>query len=356
MKKVLQLKKLERLLKEGKFSYLEDLLLDISNYRPDFLIHLCWFYIETHKFEKAYQTARKLVILKDTPFNRYTYYIAMDKYNPQELENERKRLKNWFFDPLTKNSYLLYSGFIDLIQKKYTLAAKRFNDCVRSDIEIGYWGKARIFLEKNKREKALIYLKKCLNKAKEFPLILLDIGKLYGEIGKRNKSIYYLYKFNKLHPINKEGHYELGMNLIELSSKWGPLGKILGKMGAEELMVKALLDPPKLENLWIYKLLSTFFGARGLLNLSAKWNLIEQQVIYQLLSSIEKEITNTFKIPPEDIADQVNSLKRILVDKEIITEEEFSKTFAEIRETRILEEMLKLSENQDKQRKENQID
>jgi len=56
------------------------------------------------------------------------------------------------------------------------------------------------------------------------------------------------------------------------------------------------------------------------------------------------------------LTDQINSLKSLLLDKEIITEEEFLKTFAEIRETRILEEMLRLSEDEDKEREENQIE
>jgi len=66
-----------------------------------------------------------------------------------------------------------------------------------------------------------------------------------------------------------------------------------------------------------------------MLNLSAKWNLIEQQLLYQLISSIEKEINDTARASQEDLTDQINSLKSLLLDKEIITEEEFLKTFAE---------------------------
>ncbi|NPA15816.1 MAG: hypothetical protein GXO44_04605, partial [Deferribacteres bacterium] len=265
MKRVLQLKKIEKLLKEGKFSQLERLLKESAEKDHSFLVHLCWFYMETQKFEKAYENAKKLVVLKDSPFNRYTYYTAINNYNPLELEEEKKRLKSWFFEPLTKGSYLLYSGFINLIQKKYYLAAKRFNECIKSGIEVAYWGKARIFLEKGNKKKALTYLKKSLGSAKDFPLILLDMGRTYGEMGKRTKSVYYLYRFNQIFPINKDGHYELGMHLIEYSNRRGPFGRATGRLGAKELMVKALLDPPKLENLWIYRLLSTHYGARGML-------------------------------------------------------------------------------------------
>ncbi len=356
MKRTLQLKRIEKLLKEGKFSHLEKLLLKSSEKDPSFLLHLCWFYLETQKPEKAFKTAKKLVVTSDSPISRYTYYTAMNHYNPLELEEEKKRLKSWAFDPLTKNSYLLYSGFINLIQKKYYLAARRFNECAKSGMEVAYWGKARIFLEKGSKKRALTYLKKSLGSAKDFPFILLDMGRIYGEMGKRTKSVYYLYRFNQIFPINKDGHYELGMSLIEYSNRWGPFGRAAGRLGAKELMVKALLDPPKLENLWIYRLLSTHYGARGMLNLSAKWNLIEQQLLYQLISSIEREISSASKLSQEDLTDQINSLKSLLLDKEIITEEEFLKTFAEIRETRILEEMLRLSEDEDKEREENQIE
>ncbi len=356
MKEVLQLKRIENLLKRGKFSQLEEYLLRLSKEKPYFLQHLVWFYIETRKYEKALCYAKRLIVYEDKPFNRYAYYKILKLFCPEKLEEEKARLKQWFSNPLTRNYYLLYSGFINLMEEKDTLAFKRFTECTKSGLKLGEWGRAQILYKKGYKEKALNSLKKCEKQSKDFPLILLDMGRIHSELGNKYKAVFYLNRFNRIFPINTEGHYELGINLMECSLKFPLIGRILKNMAIRELMIKAFIEPPKAENLWIYRILSHYFAQKGNYNFSAKWILIEQQVLYQVINLIESKIKNKKEKEMEDLSDLTNTLRKLLIEKELFTEDEFAKVYSEIRETRILEEMLKLSENQDKKSNQQKIE
>lgn len=114
----------------------------------------------------------------------------------------------------------------------------------------------------------------------------------------------------------------------------------------ELFKVKVLLESPRLENMWIYKLIANYKLLNGQMAEAAKWMLIQQQVMYNTISyldSQQKEIGNSIS---EDLGDMIYAILDLMEDREVFSFEDFQKAYLERRETRLLEKMYQLSKDE----------
>lgn len=157
--------------------------------------------------------------------------------------------------------------------------------------------------------------------------------------------MYYLHKYLKEICISSEACYELAMYLIDYA-KVPLIGSWVRDKVVELFKVKVLLESPRLENMWIYKLIANYKLLNGQMAEAAKWMLIQQQVMYNTISyldSQQKEIGNSIS---EDLGDMIYAILDLMEDREVFSFEDFQKAYLERRETRLLEKMYQLSKDE----------
>ena len=338
--------KIKKLLLEGKFLQLEKHLKEISKKNPSYRRHLVHLYLETGQHEKALKEAERLSVTSATPYHQYLYLLSAHRAGAN-LKAEKRKLSKLLKQKEKRGVALFLLALMELLEGETERAKKKFMESAEEGFKIAHWGIAQALLEEGKEEEARDHIEKCKKEAKHFPPILLCQAKLEPKLA---KSAAILNSYVKMIPISGEANYELGMRLLDLSHI-PIIGRLLSRRALEHLQIKALLDRPKPENTWLYRLISLHLARRGQIEKAAKWILIEQQVLYNTLHSIERQLKEGQTDAHEEIVDMIYSLLEVLTENEIITEEAFHKAFAEKRETRLLERMYQLSndENEDRE-------
>ncbi len=332
----------KKLLKEGKLRELEAFLKKASKKDPSFYTHLVHLYLETERLQEASEVAERLSVVKPSPYSQYLHFLCLSRLSPDRLLEEHKGLSRLLQEKNLMAEYMFYSGVINLLMGNGDVALRRFREAGKRGNTLAHWGAAELLKERDPQI-ALREAKKAVRMAGGFPPILKLLAELEGN---RWVKMLYLFRYLNAVPIDSEASYELGMHLLE-ASETPVVGGFLKEKAVQLLTVKALLDSPKAENWWIYRVIALHLASKGRLQQATKWTLIEQQIIYNIIYSLQQAVKHSFANNTEEVTDMVYSLLNVLVDNEYITEEEFNKAFSERRETRLLEKMLQLSEDED---------
>ncbi len=339
-------RKVFKFLVQGRLKELEVWLSEVCEKKPSYYKYLVNLYLETGNPQKAYEASRKYSIVESSEYALYLYLLCCGRLGEANLNEERRNLSKLLKHKKGKGLYLFLSGVANLILGNRERALRRFREAVEEGCNLGHWGIAEVLNINGDRELAKTELYKCIKLGKKFPPIYLLMGKLHTS---PMKNIYYLERYIREMPVSSEANYELGMYLLEFSNL-PLLGRFFKNKAIKHLQVKALLDSPRPENSWLYKLIALHCFQKGKAGKAAKWILIEQQVLYNTLSQLEKFLRENSNNNSEDLMDMIHSVVKVLTDKEIMTEEDFHRAYAEIRETRLLEKMYQLSEDENNEK------
>ncbi len=336
--------RIKELLLSGRFRELEDHLLKRCLKSSRHCTHLVHLYLETQQYSKALDLAERLCSLNPSPYSTYLYLLASHK-SGREPTAERRRLSKMVGRD-SRALYHMYLGILYLLEGELEKAERRFKSASSSGLTMAHWGLAEVLRQQNKIEEARGHSRLALKESGQFPPVLLQAGILSASTF---RAVFYLWRYLRLVPISSEGNYELGMRLLELSGL-PSVGWLFRRKALEALQIKALLDPPKPENGWLYRLMALEYARMGRMDKAARWILIEQQVLYNTLSNLEKGVKREKQLENEEFVDMIHSVVKLLVERDIITEEEFERAYAERRETRLLEKMYQMSsEDEDEQ-------
>ena len=302
------------------------------------LIHLL---LEIGKHQEALEWAERYSLLERDVYPQYLYFLAFSKCDREGLIKEKKKLYKLLKGGKHKGTRLFLSAVVDLLMGRTESALKGFKEAITEGCVLGHWGMAEIMSARGSKEEAVEDALQSLKEAKSFPPVYLTLGKIHPSFLKRT---YYLYKYLRVVPVSSEACYELAMHLIEYTS-YPVVGFFVKSKVIDLFKAKALLESPKLENVWLYKLVASHKLMEGKLSEAAKWILIQQQVLYNTLVNLESQLTENTNSLSEELSDMVYALVGLLSGKDLITEEEFHKVYNERRETRLLEKMYQLSQD-----------
>lgn len=340
---IIERRKLNSYLERGEIEKVESLITKLSREDPRKKVLLGIYYLETENYEKAlnvfFELLRKEI---DNPLNLYYLTLSLLKTteSPTVTKNELIKIAGM------KNLVDFVNGVIELYFNELDIAKNHFISSAKT-YEFAKWGIIEVELRENNLQETNRKIGVLEKLWKKFPPAILTGAKVRLYKNEQSKAISLLKKYINLNPFDKDARVLLATTLsykkpLIFKKKWK-------EAIVKNLSIKALLEPVKLENLWIYRVLQSGFASLGMLEKSMKWAIIEEKLIITLIESISSEIVSTSTTIGNGINENIETLIEILEEKDILTKKEFEKVITKKREIKIIKDMYDIAADEQSQ-------
>ncbi len=321
----------------GDLNKVEKLLKGYARKNPEKGLVLSLYYLETEDHERALKTLTKMIKTYNIIDRNVLFYLTKVMielgYDIANIMDEVEKLLN--SDNLKKFVELTFY----LLSNKKDEVNEILKSILTDSIDIYTW----YILENGKNNKSNLdrnIIKTVKKLSKSFLPAKITLYNIYKTGDKKTaKSI--LEEYLRTNPFDKEANLEIANLLLEkkpfiFKERW--LRDIV-----RYLSVKANLEPIKLENYWIYRILQIYFSKLGLIEQSIKWALVEEKLIIMIIESVGAEIASTRNKINENMTDSIETIIELLENKEVTTKREFEKILNKKREIKLIKEMYDLS-------------
>ncbi len=285
--------------------------------------------------------------LEQNPLSYPLTYLRLNHLlDPNLLSDERRKWTQLTSQPTKSELAYFAIGVISLRQGREINAYRAFMKAHNQGDRPGsLWGFAKVLIESGDAKEAREVLEKAEKRAEEFPRVLLELAHLEIKEGRPKKAVRLLRRYTAIEPLDKEGRDQLAHLLIHVVRGRGPLKLLRQREAMKHLLAIANTVQVSVEYLWIYNLLAGMYQQRGELALASRWQLIAQKTFLETVYTLYQGMVNSVQEPMHEMADMLKSFKSTLEEKEIITPEEFMRSYQAVKETRMLEEMLNDSDD-----------
>ncbi|MGB9808098.1 MAG: hypothetical protein ACPLSJ_06020 [Thermosulfidibacteraceae bacterium] len=328
---------------KGDLGKVESSLTRIVRKDPSKSIILAFYYTEIEEFEKAKNTLSNAIneqrnIDKNLLFY-YVYTLTNLGYEREKILGElNRKALDCHLDGRTIESFV--NTAYSYATSTYEELEKTLSSLITHDFETYIWYLGERIADSNEKVEETI-VKEIEIVSKNFIPANITLYKLYRKTNNKRKMLKTVKNYLRINPFDREMNLAFANLLLEkkpfiFKGSW--LKKIIN-----HLTVKAILEPIKLENYWIYRALQLNNVKLGLIEESVKWALVEEKLLLMLVESVGLEIASTRNRLKETLDDSIETLIEVLENKELTSKKEFNKLLTKKREIKLIKEMYDLS-------------